>query len=537
MFVYTNYLYLKIVFKKGTPMKKRIIFGLISTLLLSLPLLSLGAQTKGIIKVIIKDTSGREVGLYKGSHALLIGANNYTVGWPKLHSVPDEIKQVEAILKSQGFHVVNVMNPTGEELSRAFEDFIDLYGFDQNNRLLFFFSGHGYTRKDGQKGYLVPTDAPNPNKDMVGFLRRALPMNQILAWSRQVEAKHALFLFDSCFSGTVFKAKDLPERPPHISRATTLPVRQYITAGDARESVPAKSVFTPAFIDALDYGWGDLNGDGYVSGTELGLYLQEKVPQHSRQNPQYGKIKDYELARGDFIFALKSSSPPPKSYDRIRKERKQLEREKRELERLRTEIDRKELEEERKRLEAEKKKYDIAKLPPKPKQPPSASAVLKDVEIARDGSFIAYANGTVLDTKTNLIWADTDAGASPFNHSDAKSYCEGYRGGGHTDWRMPTVDELETLYNENLSNQHGYHITRLINVGVDIIWADHVVGAGWGHSISNWVPRSLATGTTLGIGAAPHIMATTPVPGLCRCATAIDHLNPRYRSLTIKGNN
>ena len=176
----------------------------ICALLLSLFFaINLAAKQRGIT-VVIKDTSGRKVGLYKGSHALLIGVSNYTAGWPRLHSVPNEIKRVENTLKKKGFHVVKVMNPTSEELSRAFEDFIDLYGFDQNNRLLLFFSGHGYTRKDGEKGYLVPADAPNPNKDRVGFLRKALPMNQILAWSRQVEAKHALFLFDSCFSGTVF---------------------------------------------------------------------------------------------------------------------------------------------------------------------------------------------------------------------------------------------------------------------------------------------------------------------------------------------
>ena len=457
-------------------MRKITICMLVSILSLFLPLLLSAAQTKGM-KVVIKDTSGRKVGLYKGSYALLIGVSNYTAGWPKLHSVPNEINQVEAVLQTQGFHVVKVMNPTSDTLREVFEDFINDYGFDQDNRLLFFFSGHGHTRKDGQKGYLVPTDAPNPHKDTVGFLRKALPMNQILAWSRQVEAKHALFLFDSCFSGTVFKAKDLPERPPHISRATALPVRQYITAGDAGEKVPAKSVFTPAFIDALEYNWGDLNRDGYVSGTELGLYLQEKVPQHSNQNPQYGKIRDYELARGDFIFALKSSSPPTKSYDRFREERKQLEREKRELEQLKVEIERKRLEEQRKHLEAEKKKLDIAKLPPKPKQPPSVSAVSKDGEIARDGRFIAYSNGTVLDTKTKLMWAGTDAGANSSFHSNATSYCEGYRGGGHTDWRMPTLDELETLYDENLRNEHGYHITKLINVGTDFIWADH---SSWG---------------------------------------------------------
>jgi len=287
-------------------MKKITICMVVSILSLFLTPLSLGAQTKGI-KVVIKDTSGRKVGLYKSSYALLIGISIYTAGWPKLNAVPNEIKQVAALLKKRGFHVVKVMNPTGDALKDAFEDFINNYGFEQDSRLLFYFSGHGHTLHGGEKGYLVPTDAPNPNNDRIGFLRKALPMNQILAWSRQMEAKHALFLFDSCFSGTVFKAKNLPEKPPHISRATDLSVRQYIAAGDAGESVPAKSVFTPAFIDALDYGWGDLNGDGYISGTELGLYLQEKVPQHSTQNPQYGKIKDYELARGDFIFQLASS--------------------------------------------------------------------------------------------------------------------------------------------------------------------------------------------------------------------------------------
>ena len=66
-------------------------------------------------------------------------------------------------------------------------------------------------------------------------------------------------------------------------------------------------------------------------------------------------------------------------------------------------------------------------------------------EKARDGRFIAYDNGTVLDTKTNLMWAAKDNG-SDINWADAKSYCENYRGGGYTDWRMPTTDELAGLY-------------------------------------------------------------------------------------------
>jgi len=65
--------------------------------------------------------------------------------------------------------------------------------------------------------------------------------------------------------------------------------------------------------------------------------------------------------------------------------------------------------------------------------------------IDREGSFIAYDNGTVLDTRTKLMWAAKDNG-SDINWANAKSYCENYRGGGHTDWRMPTQDELAGLY-------------------------------------------------------------------------------------------
>ncbi len=239
---------------------------------------------------------------YSGSYALLIGESQYTKGWSRLGSIPEELRDVEKLLKNQGFKVEKSMNLNADQLGNRFRTFINNYGFDENNRLLFFYSGHGHTRKN--KGYLVPTDAPNPHFDEKGFLQKAVTMSEILAMARRMDAKHALFLFDSCFSGTVFKAKALPKMPRQISKMAELPVRQFITAGSADETVPAKSVFTPAFVDALRYGLGDLYKDGYVTGEELGLYLKNKVPEHTDQTPQYGKIRDYDLSRGDFVFAV-----------------------------------------------------------------------------------------------------------------------------------------------------------------------------------------------------------------------------------------
>jgi len=264
------------------------------------------ATTKGLSHWSVKNDQGEKLGYYEKSIALLIAVADYSNGWPNLESVTGEIDKVEETLKAKGYEIVRVDNPDSEELKDAYENFIDEYGYEEDNRLLFYYSGHGHTLDDGRKGYLVPSDAPHPESDPKVFKRKALDMNQLLSWARQMDAKHGMFLFDSCFSGTIFKQRNLlPNTPPPIDEWTNRPVRQFITAGSAGETVPANSTFTPAFVDAIN-GKADLNKDGYVIGTELGLYLKSEVRKFVAQTPQYGKIDDYELSRGDFVFFTNS---------------------------------------------------------------------------------------------------------------------------------------------------------------------------------------------------------------------------------------
>nr|VFJ72975.1 MAG: Sulfatase-modifying factor enzyme 1 [Candidatus Kentron sp. FW] len=273
------------------------------------------AADSGDSRGVVRTRDGQELLRYGASYALLIGVSDYKrhSGWKDLDSIPGELDRVAKALKSVGFQkVVRVDNPDDEQLHGAFEKFKDDYGFHESNRLLFFFAGHGYTDEDGA-GYLVPADAPNPRKDRPGFFRKALAMSQILAWARQIKARHALFLFDSCFSGSVFRERSLPEEPPHITKLTARRVRQFITAGSANEPVPARSTFAPVFSDAVAHGKGDLNGDGYVTGMELGVHLEAEVPKYVSQTPQFGKIDEYDLAQGDFVFVLGSGEPRPKA--------------------------------------------------------------------------------------------------------------------------------------------------------------------------------------------------------------------------------
>ena len=132
-------------------------------------------------------------------------------------------------------------------------------------------------------------------------------MTQVLSWSKQIEAKHALFLFDSCFSGSVLKERALVV-PQQIRAVTDKPVRQFISSGSAGQTVPSISIFRPSFIRGIQ-GEADLDKDGYVTGTELGLFLQKRVTSYDTgQTPQFGKIKDPLYDEGDFVFALAKSA-------------------------------------------------------------------------------------------------------------------------------------------------------------------------------------------------------------------------------------
>ena len=97
-------------------------------------------------------------------------------------------------------------------------------------------------------------------------------------------------------------------------------------------------------------------------------------------------------------------------------------------------------------------------------------------EIKRDGRFIAYSNRTVLDTKTNLMWAAKDNG-NYINWGAAKTYCENYSGGGYTDWRMPTQAELAGLYDKTIIGKNGYKLTSLIELTSCCLWGSDTSGS------------------------------------------------------------
>src|SRR5262249_12051293 len=117
-----------------------------------------------------------------------------------------------------------------------------------------------------------------------------------------------------CFSGGVFNlARSMPS--PAITLATTQPVRQFISSGDAEQQVSDDGTFRKLFLDVLagKEPDADANHDGYVTGTELGLFLHQKMTNltNNRQTPRYGKLNAVGLDRGDFVFQIGKPQMPP----------------------------------------------------------------------------------------------------------------------------------------------------------------------------------------------------------------------------------
>jgi len=276
--------------------------------ILSSSSVALGQQTGATRRLAVVPApvgpEGKVEELYTESRALLIGVSRYDQGaaWPTLDSVSGELNDLKAALLGLGFDgVEQLVNPTGPELRRGVEGFIARYGYSPRARLVFYFSGHGYTLDSGRRGYFVPRDAPDPTRNEGGFRSVALSMDQVMTWARDLTARHVLFAFDSCFSGTVFRTREATVPKP-ISDLTAKRVRQFLSAGDAGEPVPARSVFTPTFVRALR-GEADLDSDGFITGTELGNWVQRQVLGYKTgQTPQFGKLRDQDFDEGDLVF-------------------------------------------------------------------------------------------------------------------------------------------------------------------------------------------------------------------------------------------
>jgi hypothetical protein len=129
---------------------------------------------------------------------------------------------------------------------------------------------------------------------------------------------------------------------------------------------------------------------------------------------------------------------------------------------------------------------------------------------AKNGDRFIIDETTVTDTGTGLMWAAKDNGGD-ISLVDAQAYCENYTGGGYDDWRLPTQDELATLFELEAYKGSGYSIVANIKLTGCCPWASDRKDArvasfdfeygnpDWGHPMSTINARALPVRAAAGL--------------------------------------
>ena len=171
----------------------------------------------------------------------MIGIDRYNAGWPVLRNAVKDAKLVAESLEKRGINVASKLNADPALLEKTLKEFFVLKGQKPELRHFVWFAGYGHT--ENGEGYLVSVDALPP--------RKFVSLRRFSDFLRLAESKHAFAVFASCFAGTVLDStRVLP--PAAITRATLLPVRQFLTSGDAGPTVSDNGVFRKLFSSAFD---------------------------------------------------------------------------------------------------------------------------------------------------------------------------------------------------------------------------------------------------------------------------------------------
>ena len=242
-------------------------------------------------------------------YAIVIGINNYRPPLSTLVTPVNDAKAIAAVLTEKyGFQVKLLLNQdaTRVNILDAIIQFRDT--LNENDSLLIYYAGHGYSDHASDKAYWLPVDA-----DSVYSSNRIIA-DELTTDVRVQNARHVLIISDSCYSGGLSRDADTPTESAgrmiflnrmYKSRSRTL----MASGGDEPVSdsgTDGHSVFAYAVLRSLLQA-----GQSVFTASDL-FYssVRQQVAGKSEQLPQYSVIRNSSHDDGDFIFVKKQTRFP-----------------------------------------------------------------------------------------------------------------------------------------------------------------------------------------------------------------------------------
>ncbi len=235
-------------------------------------------------------------------YALLMGVSDYQFNNIDLvdleHPVGDATLLGEVLISNYTFKKENVSvlhNPSRAEIIDALEQISEK--INERDNLLIFYAGHGVFNKELNMGYWLPSDAKSSSK--ANWILNSTVKDYIAG----INTKHTLLISDACFSGSIFKTRDVTSSLDDFgfSRIYRMPSRKAMTSGTLN-TVPDKSVFMEFLIKRLKE-----NDREYLPSKWLFYEIENAVINNTSNIPQFGTLQNSGDEGGDFIFIRKSS--------------------------------------------------------------------------------------------------------------------------------------------------------------------------------------------------------------------------------------
>ncbi len=353
--------------------------------------------------------------------ALVIGNSNYSSS--PLRNPVNDARKISQILSGLGFSVIERCDASQKDMKKAIDEFGR--SIRKGGVGLFYYAGHGM--QIGGDNYLIPVGTKIEMEDDVEY--ESVRVGRVLAKMNSADTRVNIVILDACRDNPFSRSFRTVQKGLAYMHAPSGTFIAYSTAPGsvASDGQGQYGMYTEQLIKKLQ-------------GQELKIEeVFKRVRFQVKQNTG-GKQIPWESSSliGDFYFKIPEQGG----------------------------------------VDVKVVKTDMEAIPitdrviNTPAVSPAQLPVSNAKEIDRDGNFIAYDDGTVLDIRTGLIWA-AKTNEKRIKWSDAKKYCENYQGGGWTDWRLPTYDELAGLHEKNNKDKQ---ITRLIEIK-KLLWTSGTNGS------------------------------------------------------------
>ena len=227
--------------------------------------------------------------------ALVIGNQAYRNFTPLRSPLADAHAMASILGRDYGFTVRTLHDATRYEILSALSRL--RREATENDHVLIYYAGHGYLDETTSRGYWLPIDAERDN------VANWVSTNDVTDVLAGLQARHALILADSCFSGTLLRSDptvEIDERQSMLRKLASRRSRSIMTSGGLEPVVDdgggKHSIFAAALLKALS------SNRQPIEAGRLFVQIRDRVALNAAQTPQYAPLRNAGHDGGDFIF-------------------------------------------------------------------------------------------------------------------------------------------------------------------------------------------------------------------------------------------